>query len=79
MGWQKRRVFSLHSISKLTDEKSFDKWEKKEECFDNCCFLFRKENQNFVEYMKVFDDPTAEFDAEKVANLIQKKWGNKTT
>jgi hypothetical protein len=37
----------------------------------------RKEKKNFIEYMKVFDDASGEFDPDKVANIIMKKWGKK--
>ncbi|CAF0956497.1 unnamed protein product [Rotaria magnacalcarata] len=38
----------------------------------------KRENKNFVEYMKVFDNSSDEFNVEKVANLIMNKWGKKT-
>jgi hypothetical protein len=59
-------------ISKIQNKYLFKKKKRKE----NVRF-FRKENKNFIEYMKVFDNNNGEFDSDKVANLIIRKWGKK--
>ncbi len=68
----KKHVFLLHLISKIPNKYLFKKKKRKE----NVRF-FRKENKNFIEYMKVFDNNNGEFDSDKVANLIIRKWGKK--
>ncbi len=68
----KKHVFLLHLISKIQNKYLFKKKKRKE----NVRF-FRKENKNFIEYMKVFDNNNGEFDSDKVANLIIRKWGKK--
>ena len=68
---RKKPASWLLSTSKVLDQQS---WPTRDGSTDS-----RKEKQNFIEYMKVFDDNSADFDPEKVANLILKKWGKKST
>jgi hypothetical protein len=66
----KKHVFLLHLISKIFNRYLY---RNKKTLVD----FSRRENKNFIEYMKVFNDTSGEFDTDKVANLIMKKWGKK--